>query len=132
MLNERKREKFLVFGAPAIGEEEIDEVVDSLRSGWLGTGPKVAQFERDFCEYKGGWGYPVAVNSCTAALHLAMLAANLKPNDEVITSAMTFCATVNAVIHAGCRPVIADIDRDTMNISPDSIPSRDTTADPVP
>ena len=114
-------DRFLVFGAPLIGEEEIAEVVDSLRSGWLGTGPKVARFERDFHEYKGDWGFPVAVNSCTAALHLAMVAADLEPGDEVITSALTFCATVNAIVHAGCTPVIADVERTTMNISPDSI-----------
>ena len=115
------KEEFIVFGAPLIGEEEIAEVVDSLRSGWLGTGPKVARFEDDFHRYKGGWGHPVAVNSCTAALHLAMTAADFEPGDEVITSALTFCATVNAIIHAGCRPVLADVDPDTMNISPQSI-----------
>ena len=115
------RENFLVFGAPRIEQVEIDEVVSSLNSGWLGTGPKVAQFEQDFCAYKNGWGYPVAVNSCTAALHLSMLGAGLKPGDEVITSALTFCATVNAIIHAGCKPVLADVEPASMNICPESI-----------
>lgn len=115
------RSTFLVFGAPAIEEDEIEEVIDSLRSGWLGTGPKVAQFEHDFWRQKGSWGHPVAVNSCTAALHLAMIAADLKPGDEVITSALTFCATVNAIIHAGHTPVVVDVDPDTMNISPEAI-----------
>src|SRR5437588_12008089 len=85
------RETFLVFGQPAIEDDEITEVISTMRSGWLGTGPKVAQFERDFCAHKGGWGEPVAVNSCTAALHVSMIAAGLKPGDEVITSALTYC-----------------------------------------
>jgi dTDP-4-amino-4,6-dideoxygalactose transaminase len=115
------RSSFLVFGAPQIKQEEIDEVVDCLRSGWLGTGPKVARLEQAFRDYKGGWGFPVAVNSCTAALHLSLISANLQRGDEVITSALTFCATVNAIIHAGCTPVLADVDPITMNISPASI-----------
>src|SRR3990172_9304710 len=95
-------EDFLIFGAPAIEEDEIREVVDCLHSGWLGTGPKVAQFEADFANYKGVREYQVAaVNSCTAALHVSMIAAGIGQGDEVITSAMTFCATVNAIIHAG-------------------------------
>ena len=81
----RSKENFLVFGAPAIEEEEILEVVDSLRSGWLGTGPKVARFERDFASYKQA-PHAVAVSSCTAALHLALLASGLEPGDEVITT----------------------------------------------
>ena len=118
--------KFLVFGAPAIEEVEIEEVVASLRTGWLGTGPKVTQFEEDFRSYKDA-GYAVAVNSCTAALHLSMLAAGLKPGDEIITTAMTFCATVNAIIHAGLRPVLADIDPLTMNINPIEIKQKITS-----
>jgi dTDP-4-amino-4,6-dideoxygalactose transaminase len=114
-----------VFGAPLIEDEEIDEVVDSLRSGWLGTGPKVARFEEDFARYKGV-PYAAAVNSCTAALHLSMLAAGLRPGDEVITSALTFCATVNAIIHAGATPVLADVDPHTMNIDPQEIERRIT------
>jgi dTDP-4-amino-4,6-dideoxygalactose transaminase len=120
-----KDKKFLVFGAPAIEENEIAEVVASLRSGWLGTGPKVQQFEEDFRAYKSA-GYAVAVNSCTAALHLSMLAAGLKPGDEIITTAMTFCATVNAIIHAGLKPVLADIDPLTMNIDPIEIENKIT------
>ena len=120
------REEFLVFGAPLIEAAEIDEVVETLRSGWLGTGPKVARFESDFCRYKAGWGYPVAVNSCTAALHLSLLAAGVGPGDEVITSPMTFCATVNAIIHAGGTPVLADVDPATMNIDPQQIRDRIT------
>jgi dTDP-4-amino-4,6-dideoxygalactose transaminase len=117
----RPRRNFLVFGAPCIEEEEIAEAVQSMRSGWLGTGPKVAQFEKDFAQFKGGQSFPVAVNSCTAALHISALAAGLKPGDEVITTALTFCATVNAIIHAGLTPVLADIDPLTMNIDPESV-----------
>ena len=100
---------FLVFGSPVIEEPEIDEVVEVLRSCWLGTGPRVERFENDFKAYKSA-PYAVAVNSCTAALHLSMLAAGLQPGDEVITTALTFCATVNAIIHADARPVLADMD----------------------
>jgi dTDP-4-amino-4,6-dideoxygalactose transaminase len=113
----RPKDRFLVFGAPAIEEPEIAEVVASLRSGWLGTGPKVAQFEKDFAAYKGA-PHAAAVNSCTAALHLSILAAGLQAGDEVVTTALTFCATVNAIIHAGARPVLADIDPVTMNLDP--------------
>ncbi len=121
------REKFLIFGTPLIGEEEIKEVESSLRAGWLGTGPKVARFEADFSAYKGiKETHVAAVNSCTAALHLSMIAAGIGPGDEVITTALTFCATVNAVIHAGATPVLADIDPQTMNINPEQIERRIT------
>jgi dTDP-4-amino-4,6-dideoxygalactose transaminase len=121
----RRRERFLVFGRPAIAEDEIQEVVECLRSGWLGTGPKVAQFEEDFQRYKG-WGHAVAVNSCTAALHVSLLAAGIGPGDEVITSALTFCATVNAIIHTGATPVLADIDPVSMNLDPAEVAARIT------
>ena len=120
------RDQFLVFGAPCIEQAEIDEVCDSLRKGWLGTGPKVARFERDFAVFKGVQ-HVAAVNSCTAALHLSMLAAGLGSGDEVITTALTFCATVNAIIHAGAVPVLADVDPATMNIAPEDIERRITS-----
>lgn len=119
----RDNEHFLVFGAPTIGAAEVDEVVDSLRTGWLGTGPKVARFEDDFRAFKGT-GFAVAVNSCTAALHLSMVALGLEPGDEVITSPLTFCATVNAIIHAGATPVLADVDPVTMNLDPARVRER--------
>ncbi|MDD5711616.1 MAG: DegT/DnrJ/EryC1/StrS family aminotransferase [Smithellaceae bacterium] len=116
------RKKFIVFGSPLICEEEITEVVDSLRSGWLGTGPKVTRFEETFAAYKGLDATKVAaVNSCTAALHLSMIAAGIGPGDEVITTALTFCATVNAIIHTGATPVLCDINPHTFNIDPDQI-----------
>ncbi|MCD4727931.1 MAG: DegT/DnrJ/EryC1/StrS family aminotransferase [Pirellulales bacterium] len=122
----RSKDKFLVFGSPAIEDAEINEVVASMKSGWLGTGPKVARFEQDFAEYKGIKN-SVAVNSCTAALHLSLIASGLKPGDEVIATPMTFCATVNAIIHAGATPVLADVDPVTMNIDPTEVEKKITS-----
>ena len=104
----RPRERFLVFGQPTIGAAEVREVVASMDAGWLGTGPKVHRFERDFADYQGVPA-AVAVSSCTAALHLSILAAGIGPGDEVITTPMTFCASVNAILHAGATPVLADV-----------------------
>jgi dTDP-4-amino-4,6-dideoxygalactose transaminase len=116
----RPADQFLVFGAPLIEEEEIAEVVDCLRNRWIGTGPKANRFEKEFAAFKQK-RFAIAVNSCTAALHLAMLASGIKPHDEVITTSMTFCATVNAIIHSGAVPVLADCDPVTMNITAASI-----------
>jgi len=114
------RKNFLVFGSPLIEQQEIDEVVASLKSGWLGTGPKVRKFQEMFREYKGS-KYAIALNSCTAALHLSMLSIGIKRGDEVIVPAMTFAATANAVIHASGVPVFTDCEKDTMNIDPEDI-----------
>lgn len=114
------REDFLIFGSPAIEEEEIAEVVATLRSGWIGTGPRVARFEERFREYIGA-RHAIAVNSCTAALHLSMLVSGVGPGHEVITTPMTFCATANAIVHAGARPVFVDVEPDTGNIDPEQI-----------
>jgi dTDP-4-amino-4,6-dideoxygalactose transaminase len=111
----RSAAEFMIFGSPLIGPEEKAEVMDCLDSGWLGTGPKVAKFQGEFREYIGS-KHAVAVNSCTAALQLSLLAAGVGPGDEVITTPLTFCATVNAIIHAGATPVLADVDPWTMNI----------------
>jgi dTDP-4-amino-4,6-dideoxygalactose transaminase len=113
----RSKQNFLIFGSPLIEEAEIAEVVATMKSGWLGSGPKVAQFETEFKVYKGV-DHAVALHSCTAALHLSMLAAGIDSGDEVITTPMTFCATVNAIVHAGGTPVLADINPMTMNIDP--------------
>ena len=107
----------VAFARPSIGVDEIDEVVATLESGWLTTGPRVEAFERRFADYIGA-PHAVAVNSCTAALHLSLLAAEVGPGDEVITTPLTFCATANAVIHTGAAPVFADIDPVTMNLDP--------------
>jgi dTDP-4-amino-4,6-dideoxygalactose transaminase len=122
----KRRQNFLVFGSPAVEQAELDAVAAVMKSSWLGTGPKVAQFEKDFYAYKGGGTFPVAVNSCTAALHLSMLAAEIEPGSEVITTALTFCATVNSIIHAGLKPVLADVDPVTMNIDPQDVERRIT------
>lgn len=116
----KMNENFIVFGSPIIEQPEIDEVVDSMQSGWLGTGAKVGRFEEMFREYKGA-DFAIAVNSCTAAMHLSMLALGIGPGDEVILPVMTFAATANAVIHSGATPVFVDCDRRTMNIDPDEI-----------
>lgn len=117
--------EFIVFGQPLIEQEEIDEVVDSLRKAWIGTGPKVAQFEQAFKEYKDA-PFAAAVGSCTAGLFLALKALDIGPGDEVITTAMTFVATVNAIVHTGATPVLADIDPVTWNIDPNEIERRIT------
>ena len=122
----RSRKNFLIFGSPRIEEPEINEVIDSLKSGWIGTGPKVARFEEEFKKYKSVASC-VAVNSCTAALHLSMIAIDLQPEDEVITTPMTFCATINTIIHAGAKPVLADVDENTMNIDPKQIEAKITS-----
>jgi dTDP-4-amino-4,6-dideoxygalactose transaminase len=111
------RNSYLVFGQPLIEETEIEEVVKSLRSAWLGTGPKVAAFEKLVAEYKGV-RHAVALSSCTAGLHLSCIAVGLQPGDEVIVPALTFCATVNAVMHAGATPVLADVEPGSFNLDP--------------
>jgi dTDP-4-amino-4,6-dideoxygalactose transaminase len=116
----KMRKDFLIFGNPVIEQPEIDEVVASLKSGWLGTGPKTHQFEEMFKDYKGS-KFAAALNSCTAALHLSMLATGIKQSDEVIVPTMTFAATANAVIHAGATPVLVDCEKDTMNMCPADI-----------
>jgi dTDP-4-amino-4,6-dideoxygalactose transaminase len=120
------RDSFLVFGAPVLEQEEFDAVMDTMRSGWIGSGPRTAAFEQEFRAYKNDWGQAIAVNSCTAALHVSLIAAGLEPGSEVITSPLTFCATANAILHAGLVPVMADIDAETLNISPEAIEARIT------
>lgn len=123
MLQSRRmkvRDKFLIFGNPLIEEDEIAEVVASLRSGWIGTGPKVQRFEEMFRDFSGA-RFALALNSCTAALHLSMLAIGIQAGDEVIVPTMTFAATANAVIHAGGRPVMVDCQRETMNMDPEEV-----------
>lgn len=107
----------IAFSRPSIGEAEIDEVVATLRSGWLTTGPRVHAFEDAFAAYIGA-RFAVAVNSCTAGLHLALIVTGTEPHDEVITTPLTFCATANVIVHVGATPVFADIDRRSMNLSP--------------
>ena len=110
------------FSLPSIGEEEISEVVETLRSGWLTTGPRTARFEREFKTYVGTQ-HALAVNSGTAALHLPLAALGIGRGDEVITTPLTFCATVNVIMQVGATPVLADVGTDG-NISPESIAER--------
>jgi dTDP-4-amino-4,6-dideoxygalactose transaminase len=111
------RREFLPFCPPTIGEEEIAEVVDTLRSNWITTGPKAKRFEADFASYLGSPG-AVALSSCTAALHTALVTAGIGPGDEVITTPLTFAASVNVIEHVGARPVLVDVEPDTLNIDP--------------
>jgi dTDP-4-amino-4,6-dideoxygalactose transaminase len=113
------RDDFLVFGAPLIGQEEIDEVVDTLRSGWIGFGPKCIAFENQFAEYVQT-KYAISVGSCTAGLHLVLLVSGIGPGDEVVTTPLTFASTVNAIELVGARPVLVDVDPETQNMSPDA------------
>lgn len=109
------RDNYLVFGSPLIENDEINEVVDTLKSGWVGTGPKVHRFEEEFKEYVGA-KYAMAVSSCTAGLHLAAVVLDLQPGDEVLVPSMTFAASANAIIHAGAKPVLVDVDKSKMTI----------------
>ena len=115
---------FIPFNTPTIGKEEIDEVIDTLESGWLTTGPKTAQFEREFQDYVHA-PYALAVNSATSAMHLALAALGIGPGDEVITTPLTFCATVNTILQVGATPVLADVGIDG-NIDPISISEKVT------
>jgi dTDP-4-amino-4,6-dideoxygalactose transaminase len=119
------RDSFLPFGVPAIGEEEIAEVVDTLRSGWIGQGEKVARFEREFAEVFDA-PVAIAVSSCTAALHISLIAAGVGRGDEVLVPAFTFVATATAVEHAGATPVFCEIERDTLLIDLDDAARRVT------
>ena len=115
----------LPFYRPDIGEEEIAAVVETLRSGWLTVGPRTHEFEQAFARYIGA-PHAVAVSSCTAALHLALDALDLQPEDEVITSTLTFTATGATIVHAGARPVLVDCTPDTLNIDPTEVTKKVT------
>lgn len=113
-------EEFLPFGRPDLGEEEIAAVTDVVRSAWIGMGPRTLEFENAFADYVGA-DHAVALGSCTAALHLSLLASDVGPGDEVITSGLTFAATVNAILATGARPVLVDVDRRTLNLDPAAV-----------
>jgi dTDP-4-amino-4,6-dideoxygalactose transaminase len=114
------RDTFLPFSPPTLGDEEIQEVVDTLRSQWITTGPKTRRFEAAFAEHIGAPA-ALALNSCTAGLHVALATLGIGPGDEVITTPMTFCASANVIEHVGARPVLVDIDPETLQIAPEGI-----------
>ncbi|SRR5437762_8937061 len=113
----RARREFLPFAPPLIGDEEIREVVDTLKSDWITTGPKTKRFEQEFADYLGARA-ALALNSCTAALHTALVTLGIGPGDEVITTPTTFAASVNVIEHVGARPVLVDVEPDTLNLDP--------------
>ena len=114
------RSQFLPFSVPSIDEEDIRGVVDVLRSGWITTGPKNAEFEKQFAQYVGA-AHAASLTSATGGMHLVLKALNIGPGDEVLTSSMTWVSTVNLIELAGAKPVFVDIDRDTLMITPDRI-----------
>jgi dTDP-4-amino-4,6-dideoxygalactose transaminase len=111
------RSSFLPFSPPFLGDEEINEVIDTLRSDWITTGPKVKRFEREFAEYIGAPA-ALAVSSATDAMQVGLAALGVGPGDEVITTSMTFCSTVHVIKHVGARPVLVDVEPDTLTIDP--------------
>src|SRR5438477_6526486 len=115
-----RRDTFLSFQPPAITEEEVDAVAETLRSGWLTTGPRTAELEarmRDYLEAK----HVLAVSSCTAALHLSLVALGVGPGDEVITTSITWPATANVIVHCGATPLFADVRESDANIDPEHV-----------
>src|SRR5256886_2832895 len=119
-LARRRRASFLPFAPPLVGQEEIDEVVDTLRSDWITTGPKTRRFETEFAAYLAAPG-PLAPTSCPAGLHPALAPLATGPGDEVITTPMTFAASVNVIEHTGARPVLVDVVPDTLNLDPQGL-----------
>jgi dTDP-4-amino-4,6-dideoxygalactose transaminase len=124
------RDKFLPFSPPLIGEEEINEVVDTLRSEWITTGPKVKQFEQDFARFVHAPD-AMAVSSCTAALHLSLLALGIGPGDAVITTPLTFCSGLHVIEHVGATPILSDVEPDTLNLDPDGLRRQIERADKI-
>jgi dTDP-4-amino-4,6-dideoxygalactose transaminase len=117
--------KFIHIGQPSFGKEEKKEVLAAMASGWVTLGPRTKQFEEDFAKFVGA-KYAVAVSSCTAGIHLSLLAAGIGPGDEVITTPFTFVASANPIIHVGAKPVFVDIDPKTFNIDVNQIEKKIT------
>jgi len=120
LVSEAQKQPFLPFSAPWFGDEEKSEILQTLDSDWITTGPRTKAFEAQFADYIGS-GEAVAVNSCTAALHLALAAIGVGPGDAVITSPLTFAATANVIVHQGAQPIFVDIDSETYNLDPDKL-----------
>jgi len=116
------RKDFLAFGRPHFGSEEVEAVIRVLRTGWVGMGPEVIAFERELADYLGA-AHVVTVNSCTAALHLALLVRGIGEGDEVIVPSLTWCSTANAALYVGAKPVFCDVDPETYCLSPKTVRS---------
>jgi dTDP-4-amino-4,6-dideoxygalactose transaminase len=114
------RETFLPFAPPLIGDEEIDEVVQTLREGWITTGHRAQRFEKEFAELVGAPA-ALAVNSATSAMHIALAALGIGEGDAVVSTTMTFCSSIHVIEHQRARPVLVDVERDTLNIDPDQV-----------
>jgi dTDP-4-amino-4,6-dideoxygalactose transaminase len=121
-MNTAAAAKMIPVARPSFGLQEEKAVLEVLRSGWVSQGPRVAEFEQRFAEYVGA-AHAVTVSSCTTALHLALLAAGVKPGDEVLCPSLSFIATANSIVYAGARPVFVDVDRSTYNMDPNCIES---------
>tara|TARA_B100000989_G_scaffold37638_1_gene23882 strand:- start:369 stop:1532 length:1164 start_codon:yes stop_codon:yes gene_type:complete len=117
---EKSMKNFITFGKPCYGKDDIKLVNQVLKSRWIGTGKKTFEFEENFSKYKN-IKYSLGLNSCTAALHLSLISLNIKKGDEIITTPLTFCSTVNTIMHVGGTPVLADINKNTLNIDPENI-----------
>ena len=115
------RSAFLSFSPPFITEGDLDSVIGALRSGWITTGPQVGAFEQAFLEAVDASPAALALSSCTAALHLALCAMDVKPGDAVISTTMTFCSTIHAIEHMQAVPILADVEADTLNLSPEAV-----------
>ncbi len=120
-----KRDTFLPYALPMLEDEEINEVVNSIRSNWISKGPKTIEFEKKFAQYVGA-KHAVATNSCTAALHIALVTKGISIGDEVITTPMTFASTANTIVHTGAKPIFVDIDPVTYNIDVNKIEDKIT------
>jgi dTDP-4-amino-4,6-dideoxygalactose transaminase len=123
------RAEFLSFSPPLIGEEEIEEVVKALRSGWITTGPRVDRFQSEFKEFIGA-DAALALNSCTGAMHIALTVLGIGPGDRVVSTPMTFASTIHVIEHVGAQPVLVDVEPDTLNIDPERIEAA-VRADPT-
>ena len=116
------RSEFLPFAPPLIGEDEIDEVIDTLKSGWLTTGPKTQRFEERFAAYVGAPA-ALALNSATSAMHVALAALGISEGDVVVSTTMTFCSSIHVIEHQRARPLLVDVEPDTLNIDPEQVES---------
>ena len=120
-----RSQNFIKFGKPYIDANEIRSVNKVIKTRWIGTGPVVEKFEKEFSNYKK-IKYALSLNSCTAALHLSILTLGLKKNDEIITTPLTFCSTINSILMSGCKPVLVDIRKDNFNINEELIEKKIT------